>query len=126
MIKAQNPFAPFWFVPPGQDDTPEEQRTAFRIRGLTGIEMAYIAPEMRLDESGRRVVAISGRGSELLLEYGVLDWKNLADAEGHAVKFSRQRFAMIPYATIATLTTAVLAASAPDEEQEKNSVSQSK
>lgn len=116
MAKALNPFAPFWYTPRG--DVGRENPTRFKIRGLDGNELGYVSPELRIDEAKRMVTGASGRGLELALQYGLLDWENFANDTG-PVAYAPANFGLIAFELRSELFWRILAASHIAEEQKK-------
>ena len=115
-IKALNPFAPFWYTPALEKDAPNPTR--FKIRGLDGAEQGYISPELRLDESSRMVIGMTGRGLELALRYGLVDWENFANDSGPVVCVP-PNFPLIDYGTRCELAMKILGASYVSPEEKK-------
>lgn len=115
-IKALNPFEASWWTPPSQKDDPNPTR--FKLKGLDGTQNGYVAPELQIDEHGR-VRGISGKGIELALTYGLIDWENFENDKG-PVKFNRANFGLIPYDLRVDIALEVLVRSAPDEDARKN------
>lgn len=93
-MKALNPFAPYWYVPQGEDK--EQNPTRFKLQGLNGEQMGYIAPEFILDPQTKGISALTGKGIEIALNYGLQDWENFSN-DGGPVMFSRTNFGLIPH-----------------------------
>jgi len=121
VIKALNPFAPEWFTPAGQSDVPEDKQVQFQIRGLDGVEISHISPECIFDESGTMIAKITGRGSDLVLGFGLLGWRNFSNESDIAIEFGKPQFGLIPFPVLNQIVMAILAASSPRKEQKKNS-----
>jgi hypothetical protein len=121
-MRALNPFAPFWYTPEVDKDNPTP--TKFKIKGLNGTEIGYVAPEFILGDehgnvgAGTSVVGLTGKGLELCLKYGLLDWENFENDAG-PVAFSRANFHLVEYAIQAELAMQVVAASYPKREEKK-------
>lgn len=114
-MKVLNPFAPDWYTPKDEEAAPNPAR--FKLRGLDGNQLGYVAPEMRLDERGQ-LVGLSGKGTELALAYGLLDWEGIENDRG-PVAFAPGNFALLPYDLRAELAVQVLVRSAPSEAEKK-------
>lgn len=117
-IKALNPFAPFWYTPKSEEGAPNP--TKFKIRGMDGAEQGYVATELLLDEGSRAVIGFTGKGLELTLRYGLLDWENFANDDG-PVACVPSNFALIDYNTRCKLATRILSASYVSPEEKKTS-----
>ncbi len=115
-IRALNPFAPFWYTPRGEEG--QEKPTRFKIRGLDGTELGYLSPELVVDEAKGMVTGMSGKGLELALRYGLLDWENFENDQG-PVRFSVGSFGKIPYVIRGELAMNILAASYVQEAEKK-------
>jgi len=115
-IKAMNPIAPFWYTPRSEEGTPNPTR--FKIRGLNGTEHGYIVPELILNPMERKIADMSGRGQELALAYGLMDWENFANGAG-PVAFSPANFGLIEYALRSELAWQIITASHPQPEEKK-------
>jgi len=107
-IKALNPVSPRWYTPRAEEG--QENPTRFKIRGLNGTEQGYVWPELRLDDELKTVTGMSGKGLELALRYGLVDWENFANDNG-PVAFSPQNFPYIDYGLRAELAMCIVAAS---------------
>jgi len=115
-IKALNPFAPFWWTPPGEMESPNPTR--FKIRGLDGNEQGYVMPEIVVDPGARFPRGLSGRGVEIALGYGLLDWENFANDKG-PVACVPGNFGLIDHVTRTQLAIQILAASYVLPEEKK-------
>ena len=115
-IKAMNPLAPTWYTPRGEQGQPNPTR--FKIRGLNGGEHGYIVPELTLDPIGRMVVGISGKGIDLALNYGLLDWENLANGAG-PLAFNPANFGLMEHALRVELAWQIIAATHVQPEEKK-------
>lgn len=115
-IKALNPLAPRWYVPRGEDG--EENPTRFKIRGLNGTEQGYVWPELKIDDELKTVTGMSGKGLELALRYGLVDWENFANDQGE-VAYSVQNFSLIDYGLRVELAMVIVAASYVTPEEKK-------
>lgn len=115
-IKALNPFAPFWYTPASEQG--DEKPTRFKLRGLDGVELGYVSPELQVDDVQGTVSGITGKGLELALKYGLLDWENFENDQG-PVKFSVHNFRLIPYVMRAELAMRIIAASYVQEAEKK-------
>lgn len=115
-IKALNPMEPQWYTP--ASEAGQENPTRFRVKGLDGETMGYIAPEFIVDDHGR-VKSLTGKGIELALNYGLVDWENLSNDKG-AVKFGRHSFRLLPYDMRAELASQIVILSSPTEDERKN------
>lgn len=119
-MRALNPFAPFWYTPQTDLNEPEATRVRFRIRGLNGSEMGYVAPELVMDkEAGTPMMTgMTGKGCDLCLKFGLLDWENVANDNG-PVRYSHPNFALIPFEVRVELAMQIIAASyvKPDEKK---------
>ena len=67
-------------------------------------------PELRVDDELKTVTGMSGKGLELALRYGLVDWENFANDNG-PVAFSPQNFPYIDYGLRAELAMCIVAAS---------------
>lgn len=114
-MKALNPFAPFWYVP--ECDRDAEHPTRFKLRGLNGDQMGYVAPELHLSEL-QRIDGISGKGIAIALGHGLLDWENLEGATG-PLPFTQANAALLPHDVRTELAMRILIASSPGEEEKK-------
>lgn len=115
-IKALNPFAPFWYVPRAEQG--RENPTRFKIRGLDGAEFGYITPELTVDPALRSVVQVSGKGVDLALQSGLVDWENFSNDAG-PVAFAVANFGLVPYEVRGELFWKILAASQVQAEEKK-------
>lgn len=93
-IKALNPFAPYWYTP--REEEGAQNPTRFKLQGLNGEQMGYISPEFILDPQTKSITALSGKGIDIALTYGLVDWENFQNDAG-AVPFVRANFALIPH-----------------------------
>ena len=107
-IKALNPVSPRWYTPRAEEG--QENPTRFKIRGLNGTEQGYVWPELKVDDELKTVTGMSGKGLELALRYGLVDWENFANDKG-PVAFSPQNFPYIDYGLRAELAMCIVAAS---------------
>jgi hypothetical protein len=119
-MKALNPMAPFWFTPDSEERTEAEEskRTKFKIRGLDGEQLGFIQPELRFTEDGRSLVGMSGKGVVLALQFGLLDWENVANDQG-PVAFSPANFRLLPMSARDSLALKILVASYVQEPEKK-------
>jgi hypothetical protein len=113
-MRALNPFAPFWYTPVA--DQGEEHPTRFKIRGLNGTEVGYVGPEFILDNG--TISGLTGKGLEMTLKYGLLDWENFENDSGK-IAFNRANFGLIPYEVQAEIAMNIIAASYAKEEAKK-------
>ena len=81
MLHALKVAAPEWYTP--RDQEAEAEPAAFLLQGLTGSEQADIAPHLTATGGEFR---FTRRGIELLLAYGLKDWRNFVDADGQALR----------------------------------------
>jgi hypothetical protein len=105
-MKALNPFAAFWYTPRSEQGA--DKPTRFKIRGLDGAQQGYIAPELLFDE--RTLKGMTGKGMELALGYGLVDWENFENDQG-PLACAPTNFALIEYGTRVELAMQILAAS---------------
>ena len=109
---------PEWFAPRGQAD---EDPTEFFITGLDGYGQAQLAPELSILESGN--LQFSARGIRILLEGGILDFRNLVDADGKSIDFKSTSAAqlqrMLAYPVQIQLATEIFSRTqlAPDDKK---------
>lgn len=115
-IKAFNPFAPFWYTP--REEEGAQNPTRFKLRGLNGTEQGYIGPELRFDEGGRSLRGLTGKGLEVALQHGLLDWENFANDHGKVV-FTPLNFALVPHPLQVELAMQILGASYVQQEEKK-------
>lgn len=115
-IKALNPFEPVWYTP--KSEAGQDNPTRFRLKGLDGAAMGYVAPELIVDDHGH-VRNMTGKGIDLVLAYGLIDWENFSDDKGQ-VRFNRSRFGAIPYDLRSELASEVMILSQPSEDERKN------
>lgn len=115
-LKALNPLAPSWYTPRSELDAPNPTR--FKIRGLDGTEQGYLVPELTLNPQLRTVTGMTGKGLELALSYGLLDWENFANDKG-PVPFVPGNFNLIDYPTRVELAMRILTASYLQDEEKK-------
>ena len=115
-IKALNPCTPFWWTPPAEDG--QAKATRFKIRGLDGNEQGYIFPEITVDPAARVVRGLTGKGVELVLGYGLLDWENFANDKG-PVACVPGNFGLIEHVLRSQLAIQILAASFVQPEEKK-------
>lgn len=115
-IKALNPFAPRWWTPSSEEGSPNPTR--FKIRGLDGNEQCYIHPEIMLDRNERSYTGLTGKGVEMVLAYGLLDWENFANDTG-AVACVPANFRLIDQLTRKQIATEILVASFVQPEEKK-------
>lgn len=115
-IKALNPFAPAWYTPRAELGSPNPTR--FKIRGLDGTEQGYLVPELTIDPVLRTISGMTGKGLELALAYGLLDWENFANDKG-PVAFVPGNFNLIDYKTRIELAMQILTASYVQPEEKK-------
>ena len=113
-MKALNPFAPFWYTPRAEQGA--EKPTRFKIRGLDGTQQGYLAPELIFDD--RTLKGMSGKGMELALGYGLMDWEHFATDAG-PVACLPVNFGLIDYSTRVELAMQILAASYVTPEEKK-------
>jgi len=106
VIKALNPFAPFWYTP--REEAGADKPTRFKIRGLDGNQQSYLYPELILE--GKSLKGMTGKGLEIALGYGLLDWENFANDQG-PVAFVPANFALVEYVLRIELAMQILAAS---------------
>lgn len=135
-IKALNPCEPVWYTPiaerPPEADADDDGTagipaapaidnplpTRFRLRGLDGRQMSYLQAEFIVDPHSRLITGMTGKGVELALVYGLIDWENFANAKG-AVKFNRVNFRWIPFDLQSEIAMEILVSSTPDEDEKK-------
>jgi hypothetical protein len=114
-VKVLNPFAPDWYTPKDEQTAPSPAR--FKLRGLDGNQLGYVAPEMRVDERGQ-IAGMSGKGIELALAYGLVDWEGIENDRG-PVAFAPANFALLPFDLRTELAMQVLIRSVPSEAEKK-------
>ena len=120
-IRALNPFGPDWYTPISERDKPEGiPRTRFKLCGLDGEQLGYVAPEMLFDESGKNFRGVTGRGVTFALQYGLVDWENFANDRG-SIPFSPLNFKLIEYSLRCELATHIIAASHVSADEKKTS-----
>jgi len=107
-LKALNPFAPFWYTP--REEEGSEHPTRFKIQGLNGEQMGYIAPEFILDPQTKAISALTGKGIEVALNFGLVDWENFSNDNG-PVMFARSNFGLMPHRLRGELAFQVIIAS---------------
>ena len=114
MIKALNPFAPFWYTP--RAEAGAEHPTRFKLRGLDGNQFIYIAPELIVKDQMTR--GVTGKGLELALGYGLVDWENFSNDAG-PIACVPQNFGLVEYLLRVELAMQILSASyvAPEEKK---------
>lgn len=116
MAKALNPFAPFWYTAREDKDNPNPTR--FKLQGLNGEQMGYIAPEFILDQQTKAITGLTGKGIETALNYGLLDWENFQNDQGN-VAFSRMNFGLMAHPLRGELAFQVILASHVPAEAKK-------
>jgi hypothetical protein len=116
MAKALNPFAPWWYTPREDKDSPNP--TKFKLQGLNGEQMGYIAPEFILDAQSKSITNLTGKGVALALDFGLLDWENFNNDTG-PVAFNRANFGLLPYGLRGELAFQVIIASHASPEAKK-------
>jgi hypothetical protein len=115
-IKALNPLVPFWYTPPEEEGAPNPTR--FKLRGLDGTEQGYVMPELTIDAVTRTITGMSGRGLELALAYGLVDWENFENKAG-PVAFSPGNFRLMPIELRVALAMKILTSSYVQAEEKK-------
>jgi len=115
-MRALNPFAPFWYTPMEEAKLEAASPTRFKIRGLNGSEIGFVAPEFVITEG--TITGLSGKGLEMTLRYGLLDWENFENDSGR-IAYNRANFGLIPYEVQAELAMQIIAASYPTQEEKK-------
>lgn len=120
-MKALNPFAAEWYTP--AEDKESENPTRFKIRGLNGSQVGYVQPEMILgvnDEGTPMLTGLTGKGVDVTLNLGLVDWENFANDFG-SVKFSQHNFGLIDVKTRTELALQIIAKSFATAEEKKTS-----
>lgn len=123
MAKALNPFAPEWYTPASDKDEKGEPRpdaSRFKLRGLDGNELGYVSPEFTLGEIAGvpTVTGMSGKGVDLALKCGLLDWERFENDKG-PVPFNQGNFRLIPHLLRVELAMQIVAASYVGEAEKK-------
>jgi len=112
-VTALTGLVPEWFTPKDEED--EDEQTKFKLHPLTTPQMAQI--QVHYNVEAQRIVAT---GLYLACQFGVKDWENLLDHEGHQMKFSKASLDVVPIELIAELGARILAMSVLTGEEEKN------
>jgi hypothetical protein len=89
---ALDPKATFTYVLEDDRKLPEEEQTAFTLRGLTVAEEAKVADSMISSIPGQEELSFrSGTHQLTVLRHGLRSWANLLDANGKEVAFETGR-----------------------------------
>lgn len=115
-MKALNPFAPWWHTARDDKDSPNPSK--FKLQGLNGEQMGYIATEFVLDPQTKMITALTGKGIETALNFGLLDWENFCNDAG-PIAFSRANFGLMPHGLRGELAFQVILASHVSSEAKK-------
>lgn len=103
-------LAPEWFEPE-QDDS--DVKTRVKLKPLNGLEYLEILPYIR----GSFLI---GDGVKLALNYGLMDWENVMDADGKPLKFTRQNVQLLPAKVLSNIAAEIIDRSTFEGEKAKN------
>jgi hypothetical protein len=85
---ALDPKATFEYILEDDRKLPEEDRTVFKLRGLTVSEEARVADSMISSVPGQEELSFrSGTHQLTVLRFGLRGWSNFKDSEGNEVPF---------------------------------------
>jgi hypothetical protein len=85
---ALDPKATFEYILEDDRKIPEEDRTVFKLRGLTVSEEARVADSMISSVPGQDELSIrSGTHQLTVLRYGLRGWSNFKDSSGNEIPF---------------------------------------
>ena len=83
-IRVIQATSPTWYTPTSQKD--DDAPAQFKVKGLTGHEQAQVAPELSITSRGD--LDFTAKGILLIFQLGLLDWRNVNDANDAPVEFS--------------------------------------
>ena len=118
-IQAYDGITPMWYVPASEEGAVDAAE--FHLFPLTGPQLLEV--QQYFDNENQTVL---GPGLVMACKYGMRGWKNIVDGEGNDMVFTRVGLNRLPAENIAELGGKVIGMSVMDEEEVKNSSSQSK
>lgn len=98
----------------------------FLLKPLSGIEFMAVGEHVRIDPKGNAI--LSAAAYRLVLEFGLLNWRNFRDAEGNEVYFDSsmaKNIDRLSFEDIKPIALCILAKSQIGDEAEKKSSPQS-
>jgi hypothetical protein len=109
--KKTDGLLPFWFYPDGN----EKQKTAYKIKPLTGMEAASLLPP---DMLNKRMTPVE---YDDLFKACLIDWKNQRDINGKTVKFEQDNFSVLSMIQVHQITAEIIVKSYLTGDEIKNS-----
>lgn len=113
MAVASDVLTPTWETINGTD---------FYLKPLSGIEFMEVSEDVKFDMKGNAL--ISAKTCSIVLNYGLIGWRNYKDAKGEEILFSGsqvQNISRLRLVDIKPITLAILDKSNMGEEDEKKS-----
>lgn len=122
-ITALAGLAPYWYTP--EEEQGEPAAAQFKLKPLNGMQYLEIMHEGKVTQDGQGFVT-NYQGRQMLLKYGLLDWKNVETETGDPLPFSIRNLDMIPADILLELGNEILSKSSLAEADRKKSSSQLK
>lgn len=107
-----------WYTP--EQDGDDAGKTRFKIKPLDGLqyyELQTITRIVQVDKVGNMLPNIEA--VRLSLNYGLVDWENLNDANGEPIAYSADNVGLLPSDVLYALANEIAARSALSEDQKK-------
>jgi len=101
-----------------EDDREDENPTRFKLKPMDGQQYMGVMADGNIDQDG--LMSFSERTMKNTLRYGLVNWDNLHDAEGKAIKFSRLNFGRLPVGVLTELFSEIIRLSSLSEDDSKN------
>lgn len=120
-ITALSGLAPYWYTP--EEERGEPAAAQFKLKPLNGMQFIEVMHHGEMLPDGERFVT-DYSGLQLLLKYGLLDWKNIDAENGDPLPFSRRNFEVLPAEILQEIGREIMRRSALAEADRKKSSSQ--
>lgn len=112
-IQFSNKLVADWYVPTSQQEA--ERPARFKLRGLTGQQWLDV-----MFGEGAGKLALTAKGVNQALQYGLIDWEGIEDEDGQPLKFRPQLLDAIPAMLRVELASEIVNRSKLTEDDAKN------
>lgn len=113
-ITIRKQLAPFWFKLKESDPT----SAAFQLQPLNQLQIYGAREHMAVS---KRQITISMAGIEHVLQYGLINWQNVVDADGKEIACIRENQVQLDADILHQVAWKILMSSELNDEQKKSS-----
>jgi hypothetical protein len=111
-------LAPIWFTPETEKSKEEAAQKQFKLRPLSSVQLWEVNSHMKMIDADH--IGMSFEGQKAAVKFGLIDWKNVQDAEGSNAKCNITNWHLLDSWTLNFISREIIAISELAEAERKN------